>query len=237
MGLRSAIPNALTCGNLLCGMGGIYAALVWGDLYAAGWYMLAAALLDVLDGAVARMLKASSVLGADLDSLADVVSFGVLPSFICIQIFITNNGIWYLQALPAVLAVAAAVRLARFNNDPGQTYWFNGLPSPAAGLATVGIAFQSTNADPLVRPELLSPSLILAVAFTLAILMVVPIKLISFKMGFGTLWPYWVAILVLGGSAVLIVEGLVTLTVVLSYVVVSQFYFLRNSGNKPAEKT
>ncbi|MEO6963498.1 MAG: CDP-alcohol phosphatidyltransferase family protein [Puia sp.] len=101
-----------------------------------------AALADFIDGFVARLLKAASPLGRELDSLADLVSFGVAPGLIIYQFLRMSfmrqaNGadvslIWLLPAL--LLPCAAAVRLARFNLDPSQSVSFKGIPVPAVGL-------------------------------------------------------------------------------------------------------
>lgn len=101
-----------------------------------------AALVDFLDGLVARLFKATTPLGKELDSLADVVSFGVAPGMILYQLLRMSwagqpNGLnvatgWLLPAL--LIPCAAAYRLARFNIDASQQYGFKGVPVPAAGL-------------------------------------------------------------------------------------------------------
>ncbi|MFZ1368789.1 MAG: CDP-diacylglycerol--serine O-phosphatidyltransferase, partial [Ferruginibacter sp.] len=108
----------------------------------AAFFIMAAAIVDFLDGFVARLLKASSDMGKQLDSLSDVVSFGVAPSVILYQLLRTSfikeeNGLetsiaWLLPAF--IVACAAAYRLARFNLDNSQSYGFKGVPVPAAGL-------------------------------------------------------------------------------------------------------
>lgn len=108
----------------------------------ASFFLFAAALVDVLDGALARWLKADSELGKQLDSLSDVVSFGVAPSMIMFQFLRMacasqedgmNTSIGFL--FPAfIIAIAAAYRLGKFNLIKESKPWFSGLPSPAAGL-------------------------------------------------------------------------------------------------------
>ncbi len=108
----------------------------------AAYFIIAAAIIDFLDGFVARLLNATSEMGKQLDSLSDVVSFGVAPSVILYQLlrisFIKEeNGldtsiIWLLPAF--IVACAGAYRLARFNLDKSQSYGFKGVPIPAAGL-------------------------------------------------------------------------------------------------------
>ena len=111
--------------------------LVW-----AGIFIMIGATVDFLDGFVARLFKATSEMGKQLDSLADVVSFGVAPAAIVYQLLrfsfareengLEINMVWLLPAF--LLACAAAYRLAKFNLDETQTYHFRGLPTPAAGL-------------------------------------------------------------------------------------------------------
>jgi CDP-diacylglycerol--serine O-phosphatidyltransferase len=139
------IPNALTSMNLLCGCIGIVFCFT-GHITGAGWLVLCAAAFDFADGFAARALHAHSAIGKDLDSLADVVTFGVLPSLIMMQLFITVNPLLHINAstpfpefllpwIPLLLAVFSALRLAKFNNDSRQKESFIGLPTPANALA------------------------------------------------------------------------------------------------------
>ena len=94
--------------------------------------MILAAVFDFCDGLAARLLKAYSEIGKELDSLADDVSFGVLPAVMLYQI--SGTDIWILKYLPLVLAAFSALRLAKFNLDERQTTSFIGLPTPANAL-------------------------------------------------------------------------------------------------------
>ena len=145
MSLKQHIPNFITCLNLLSGCVGIVFCFT-GHITGAGWMILLAAVFDFLDGFAARSLKAYSAIGKDLDSLADVVTFGVLPAILMMQLFIVVNPQQHTNAampfpelilpwLPLLLAVFSAVRLAKFNNDKRQTNSFIGLPTPANALA------------------------------------------------------------------------------------------------------
>jgi len=142
------IPNSITMGNLLFGFISIIFASK-GDYQFAGLSILFAVLLDGLDGQVARMLKVSSPLGAELDSLADCVTFGVAPGYLAyagflphLPLFILGRTIETNIFIAAVYPICAAYRLARFNVDHSHTS-FAGLPSPIAGviMALVAIAF------------------------------------------------------------------------------------------------
>lgn len=154
------IPNLFTLLNLVFGCLAIVAVLQPGltttideqsglqlvilpeNIYWASVFIGIAALIDFLDGFVARLLKASSGLGAQLDSLADVVSFGVAPGMIVLQFLRwcfaqQEDGLdisiaWLLPAF--IIPCAGAYRLARFNVDPGQSTGFKGVPIPAAGI-------------------------------------------------------------------------------------------------------
>lgn len=131
------LPSAFTLGNLFFGLYAMVAA-TRGDLIWAGWCIVFAGTLDVLDGSVARFTRTGSRFGAELDSLVDAISFGVAPGFIVYQIFFVDaQWAWILSF---VYTTAVVVRLARFNIEQGPEAkrFFHGLPSPAAGgtLAT-----------------------------------------------------------------------------------------------------
>lgn len=150
------IPNLFTLGNLFCGCLGIIYAFSW-RLDLAFYMVLLAAFLDFFDGFFARLLKVSGEMGKQLDSLADVVSFGVVPGIMMYQflkgIALFENHSWmegemYLYALdPAALValiipVFSCYRLAKFNLDTRQSHGFIGLPTPANAIffcAIVGI--------------------------------------------------------------------------------------------------
>ncbi len=132
MKLLRHLPNAMTCGNLLCGCIGIVLAMR-GHLDKAAWLILLAGVLDFGDGFVARLVKVSGPFGKELDSLADVVTFGVLPSVIVFQLmWFQNLGVISYSAF--LIAVLAALRLARFNIDTRQSDQFIGVPVPANTL-------------------------------------------------------------------------------------------------------
>lgn len=143
--MKKHIPNAITCLNLLAGCWGIAHAFE-GRLVAAANMIVIAALFDFIDGFAARLLKASSPIGKELDSLADVISFGVLPGMIIYQMISYDVLIvpgWHtevsgndssLKYLGFVIPVFSALRLAKFNIDERQTHSFIGLPTPANAL-------------------------------------------------------------------------------------------------------
>lgn len=146
------IPNAITCCNLLSGCISIV-LMCNGYAVAAGVMIFLAAIFDFFDGFAARLLKAYSPLGAQLDSLSDVVSFGVAPSFIIYhylnQLPTANSleiaGFNILPFAAFFLAVFAELRLAKFNIDDRQTTSFIGLPTPAMGLFVASLPFTLQN--------------------------------------------------------------------------------------------
>ena len=159
--MKKEIPNLITLLNLFFGCLAILVSFQSGtmatldetgdmvieipeQIYYASMFIGLAALVDFFDGFVARLLKVNSELGKQLDSLADVVSFGVAPSFIVFQFLRLSlatdiNALSHttLMMLPAfIIALAGAYRLAKFNIDPDQTSYFKGVPIPMIGILT-----------------------------------------------------------------------------------------------------
>lgn len=144
MALKKHIPNAITCLNLFSGcIAAVYA--FQGDLVSTAWFVYLAAIFDFLDGFAARGLKAYSAIGKELDSLADVVSFGFVPALVAYTLIkgTLAPDFPFAQWIPYVgflIAVFSALRLAIFNLDERQTSSFIGLPTPANGLFWVSTA-------------------------------------------------------------------------------------------------
>jgi CDP-diacylglycerol--serine O-phosphatidyltransferase len=127
------IPNFLTCCNLFCGCLGVVFALE-GRSFSAAYFVWMSCLFDFLDGFAARMLKVSSPIGKELDSLADMVSFGLLPSIVVYKMLVDANAPAYIPYLAFSIAIFSALRLAIFNLDERQSDSFRGLPTPANAL-------------------------------------------------------------------------------------------------------
>ena len=145
------IPNTITCLNLFCGCLSVVCTF-HGRLEMAAYFILAASVFDFFDGFAARWLKAYSAMGKELDSLADMVSFGVAPAAVMYTLLLQAAGNYglpvemyrtgWLAAMPAfVIAVFSALRLAKFNIDSRQTESFIGLPTPANALFICSLAF------------------------------------------------------------------------------------------------
>lgn len=158
----SVLPTMFTLGNLVCGFFAIVVASrvpapsdwptdpeklyeMMSHLMLSGWLIFIAMIFDALDGHVARLSRTSSDFGAELDSLCDVVSFGVAPAFLLVKMCpqfasLHREAVWIIAA---VFAACAALRLARFNvetSDEDDHLHFSGLPSPAAAGAIAGFA-------------------------------------------------------------------------------------------------
>jgi CDP-diacylglycerol---serine O-phosphatidyltransferase len=141
------MPSAFTLGNLFFGFWAIVSAFN-GNFRWAGWFIVFAGILDMLDGRVARLSGTGTRFGAELDSLVDVISFGVAPALLMYFLDFSNAG-RFAWILCYIYVVAVALRLARFNvlsagKPPGA--WFTGLPSPSAGMTlAVYYPFSQTN--------------------------------------------------------------------------------------------
>lgn len=158
-GIRKHIPNTITSMNLLCGVLGILSCLR-GDVASAFYLMLAASVFDFCDGLAARLLSAYSPMGKELDSLADIVSFGVLPSImtVCFAEHSFASGLdlafnvppfvhWLVVCSPVIVAVFSGLRLAKFNVDERQGENFIGLATPACAIFLASIVCFAMKSD------------------------------------------------------------------------------------------
>lgn len=137
--MRKHIPNLFTAMNLLSGCFGI-AAIFQGDLRTASILVLIGTFFDYLDGLTARLLDAGSPLGIQLDSLADMVTFGILPSFLMFDLM-RQTAEGYYPYIAFLIAVASGFRLARFNTEQNQYQDFKGMPTPANAFLICGLVF------------------------------------------------------------------------------------------------
>lgn len=188
-GFYRHIPNFLTCMNLVCGC----LAVVYvfrGEIPVFAALTAASLVLDFLDGFFARMLKAYSPMGKELDSLADMVSFGLVPGAIMHHLFMESVPVNQmldeplgkaLSFFPFIITVFSALRLAKFNIDTRQTHSFIGLPTPAATIFVTGLALILYN-DPLhLTPTLLNSFIIAGISMILSWLLVAELPLIALK--------------------------------------------------------
>lgn len=182
--LRYTIPNSFTAMSLLLGLGSIVTAQL-GDLELAGWMIVWCGLLDVMDGVAARLLKATSTFGAEFDSMADLIAFGVAPAMLVLQagmqiggVAIGTEAFWVLLVSVGVFVLAGATRLARFNltSDIPSGGWFAGLPITAAGGGLVSIAVVLLARYPAVADALPLHAYLPVGMFVLALLMISTIR-------------------------------------------------------------
>ncbi|REG83086.1 CDP-diacylglycerol--serine O-phosphatidyltransferase [Algoriphagus antarcticus] len=179
MKIKSHIPNVLTLLNLLSGVIGI----IWvinGNVVSGAYFIILAAIFDFFDGFAARLLKVPSEIGKQLDSLADLVSFGVLPGMILFQMTKVSTQLEWLPYLTLIVPILSAVRLAKFNLDTRQSDKFIGLPTPANALFISTLPYFAIQ-WPWVGIWLTSPFFLVVIAWIFAILLLVELPLIALK--------------------------------------------------------
>ncbi len=189
MKVKNYIPNILTLGNLLCGtIATIYA--IYEDFNSAAVFVLIGILLDFFDGFVARLLKVSGDLGKQLDSLADMVTSGVVPGLIMFQLINANSEIIGINnefllndsLFGLVLTLGACYRLAKFNLDTRQSDSFIGLPTPAMCLFVISLPLIQENSNLHVVENLLESNyFLIGITLLLTFLMNAEISLFSLK--------------------------------------------------------
>ncbi|MBO7379004.1 MAG: CDP-diacylglycerol--serine O-phosphatidyltransferase [Bacteroidales bacterium] len=176
------LPNIITCCNLLCGCMAVFFGLN-GEVGTASLYIILGAVFDFFDGMAARLLNISGPIGKELDSLADMVTFGVAPSVLCYQILGSYTLPYgWLPLLAFVMAAFSALRLAKFNCDERQSLSFIGLPTPANALLWIG--FIHLNAIGLIH-EALNGWYYLAAMFLLSWLLISEVPMFSLKIKSG----------------------------------------------------
>ena len=194
------IPNIITSLNLLCGCVAIMFA-VSGDLVSASFFAFAGIFLDFFDGLAARVLNAQSQVGLQLDSLADVVTSGVLPGIVMVQLLseaLTGNSLEitaifsttsnntsiesYLPFIGLLIAVASGYRLAKFNVDTRQTTSFIGLPVPANTLLILSLPLiLSFQASQQMSDVILAPWFLIVLTLVSCVLLNAEIPLFGLK--------------------------------------------------------
>lgn len=196
MSIKKHIPNSFTCANLLCGCFGITFAF-GGQLEFTALLVLLAAVFDFFDGFTARMLKAYSDIGKELDSLADLVSFGMVPGFIVYHLLdpevsqsmselaASNPALLNLRYIAFLIPVFSALRLAKFNVDTRQSDSFIGVPTPANAMLFASFPLILI-AQPFISnvnfySEITNVYLLLGLTLVMCYLMVSELPLISFK--------------------------------------------------------
>ncbi|HEY6915025.1 MAG TPA: CDP-diacylglycerol--serine O-phosphatidyltransferase [Paludibacter sp.] len=138
--IKKHVPNFITCLNLFSGCVAVFLAFK-GNYQGAFIAILIAAVFDFFDGFAARILKAYSPMGKELDSLADVISFGMAPGAIVFSLLSETNINEWLPYLAFLIPAVSALRLAKFNIDERQTSSFIGMPTPANAIFWGGLTF------------------------------------------------------------------------------------------------
>jgi CDP-diacylglycerol--serine O-phosphatidyltransferase len=225
---KQHIPNFLTAGNLFFGVTGI--TFVYADAPREAFFCMAvSALLDFFDGFTARLLKVSTPLGKELDSLADVVTFGVLPGLLLFRYYQLSVGetVWSAYLI-FLIPVFSAFRLAKFNLDDKQTDHFRGLATPSNGLfiaSAVNFLYSRT-----VNPDIIQV-LVPFSACVLSFLLVAPVKLIAlkFKGPFGRRDWLLILFIFLSLLSVVLLNFAAGLVILPAYFLFSFIYFLKKN--------
>jgi CDP-diacylglycerol--serine O-phosphatidyltransferase len=171
--------------NLLCGVLGVIFTFQ-GALDLAFYLMILAAVFDFLDGFSARMLKAYSPMGKELDSLADLISFGLLPALMIHRRLVEGGMTGFWIYIPVIICIFSALRLAKFNVDDRQSENFLGLPTPACAM-WCGSLIYAADRGVMTVAGLLSERYIMIIApVVLAILLVSEIPMFSMKFKKGS---------------------------------------------------
>lgn len=179
MNVKVQLPNFITLLNLLSGVVGILWVLEGQLLYGAYFVILSAG-FDFLDGFAARLLKVQSDMGKELDSLADVVSFGVLPGILLYSLTKAQTDSQILPYLTLIIPILSAYRLAKFNLDTRQSDRFIGLPTPANALLLSTLPHLVAH-WPELAPWVTSPIALIVIAWATSILLVSELPLIALK--------------------------------------------------------
>ncbi|MDR1757789.1 MAG: CDP-alcohol phosphatidyltransferase family protein [Bacteroidales bacterium] len=184
--MKKHIPNILTCGNLITGCVSLQLAAL-GHLEVAASLIFVAAFFDFLDGFAARLLKVKSLIGVDMDSLADVVSFGCAPAMILFSWIkhslhnlppdiLNITGVSWLPYVAFIVPAFSAFRLARYNHDEQQTFEFRGLPTPANAFFLGFLPFAAE-----FLPFLSNPWVLTGIVLCFSILLVTDIPMFALK--------------------------------------------------------
>lgn len=239
--MKKHIPNLLTCGNILFGCIGIIFSFQKNLDYAA-YCIGIAAIFDFLDGFVARLLKVSSPIGKELDSLADCVTFGVLPAFMVYHLLILAEGgqptllNGYLPYTALIIAIFSALRLAKFNVDTRQSDSFIGVPTPANAML-IGSLPLILKYTPHYADIILQPIVLVVVAVVMSLLLVAELPLLALKFKSFAWRGNEIRFIFLGISVVLLVffKFLAIPFVILCYIALSVVHnvaFVRTTDSK-----
>jgi CDP-diacylglycerol--serine O-phosphatidyltransferase len=237
--MKKHIPNTITTFNLLSGTFGIISVLE-GNLILGSIMMGCGLIFDFFDGFAARLLKVSSPVGKELDSLADLVTFGLLPTVIMYKLmigFACTSGKCtglippdYFPYTSFVIVAFSAIRLARFNVDERQSDSFIGLPTPSAAMV-IGSIPLIMEYQPHFNDIILHPKVLLTLTLGLSYLLVAELPLLALKFkNYGWKDNSYRYILLVGSAIFLVTPQFLAFPcIILSYIILS---FVYNSRNK-----
>ena len=219
------IPNFITSLNLLCGCIGIVFSFQ-GQLEYSVYCIWLAMIFDFLDGFSARILKVSSEIGKQLDSLADMVTFGLLPSVILFQLFSATDSSY--AFISFLIAIFSALRLAKFNTDDSQNDSFVGIPTPANAMFISSLVFVIYQ-----YPELINQISLLVISIACSFWLVMPVRLLalkfknySFKDNF-----HRYALIFLSFIAIIVFKQLAIPLIIILYLLLSVLYNTTKTNN------
>ena len=231
--IKAAIPSFVTSLNMVCGVCASVLALQ-GETKLAVVLILMAAVFDFCDGFVARLLHSVSEFGKQMDSLSDLISFGVAPSVIMYE-FAVTNGLFshYVALFVLLIAVFSGLRLAKFNIDPEQTTEFKGLPTPASALFVISVCYYCKTSESALAQALTSQAAVIAIVAFVCIMMVVNLRLFSLKIkSFKIKAIIWQLILVASLIAFVCLFGVLGLAfTIIFYVILSIIRNIINRGD------
>ena len=174
------IPNLLTISNLICGCIALYFTFK-GELVFTAYLVCLAAIFDFMDGAAARLLNVSNPLGKELDSLADMVSFGLVPGAIVFYL-LEESPLSQYSFMALIIPIFSAYRLAKFNIDENQNENFIGLPTPANCLVFISIPLITTfNSESTIANLFETPEILLIITILMSLALVSRINMFSLK--------------------------------------------------------
>jgi len=174
------IPNLLTISNLICGCIALYFTF-HNNLVLAAYIIGLAAIFDFMDGAAARLLKVSNSIGKELDSLADMVSFGVVPGSVVFHLLEASTLSAY-SFVALTIPAFSAYRLAKFNVDERQNENFIGLPTPANCLIFVSLPLITTfHGESMIASVIEMPEVLIALTLLLSLALISELPLFSLK--------------------------------------------------------
>ena len=174
------IPNLLTISNLICGCTALYLSFQ-GELVFTAYLIGLATIFDFMDGAAARLLNISNPIGKQLDSLSDMVSFGLVPGSVVFHL-LEESTLSQFSFIALLIPVFSAFRLAKFNIDENQNENFIGLPTPANCLVFVSIPLITTfNSESTIAYLFEIPEILLIITILMSLALVSKINMFSLK--------------------------------------------------------